>query len=79
VFSQKQFRYQLVNISGTTKLKNVKIKSGPAESTNLIFQNLIYNPVSGQTAPLRRGSLVHTPAFSLLEEWASGLVNFSYF
>jgi hypothetical protein len=34
--------------------KNVKTISGPAESTNLIFQKLKCNPVSGETVPLMR-------------------------
>ncbi len=32
--------------------KNVKTRSGPAESTNLNFKNLKYKPISGETVPL---------------------------
>jgi hypothetical protein len=28
--------------------------SGPAENTDLIFQNLKYNPISGETVPLNQ-------------------------
>jgi hypothetical protein len=41
-----------LNISGATKKKNVKTISSPAESTNLIFQKLKCNPISGETVPL---------------------------
>ncbi len=33
--------------------KNVKTMSGPAESTNFIFQRLKCNPISGETGPLK--------------------------
>jgi hypothetical protein len=34
-------------------MKLCKTISGPAESTDLIFQNLYYNPISGETVPLK--------------------------
>jgi hypothetical protein len=34
------------------EVKNFTIISGPAESTNVIFQKLKYNPISGETVPL---------------------------
>jgi hypothetical protein len=43
----------ILNISGSTKLENVKTIRGPAESINLIFQNLKCNPISGEIVPLK--------------------------
>jgi hypothetical protein len=34
------------------KINNVKTISGTAESTDLIFKYLKYNPISGETVPL---------------------------
>jgi hypothetical protein len=36
------------------EIKYVKTKSGTAESTDLISKNLKYNPISGDTVPLKR-------------------------
>jgi hypothetical protein len=41
-----------MNISGTTKSKNFRTIRDPAESTNLIFKKLKYNPISSETVPL---------------------------
>jgi hypothetical protein len=43
------------------KEKNFKTISGPAESTNLIFQKLKCNPISGGTVPLNNQTIVKLP------------------
>jgi hypothetical protein len=53
-FHRSSLNIIFLNIWGTSKQENFKTISGPAESTNLNFQNQKYNPLSGETVPLRR-------------------------
>jgi hypothetical protein len=49
--------------------KKVKTRSGPEESTNLNFQTLKYNPISGETVPLKVACVKKFAKFSVELYW----------